>query len=211
MGDLPVRLVQDLRPGRVEVGAPVERVVVLVRHEIDPRRRLLDPVRLADGAVRSLERWCENRFRAEGLDDLATFLVDVLRHHQLHLVALGGADQRVGDAGIPRGRVEDHLLHGQLAGSLGLLDHAQRRPVLDRATWIEPLGFGVKGDVRKLLLQQADPDQRGVADPLQDRLVRQVFQHGECTMWHETILSPSYLLLVFERKAVLYSRQNSGV
>ncbi len=184
VGDLAVRLVEDLRPRGVEVGAPVEGVVVLIRHEVHAGRRLLDPMRLADGTVRSLEGRRENRFRAERLDDLASLLVHIGRHHELHLVALRRSDQRISDAGVPRGRIEDHLLHRQLAGLLCLLDHAQRRPILHRAAGIEPLSLGVERDMRKLFLQQPDPDQRGVADPLQDRLIRQILQHGEGTMRH---------------------------
>jgi hypothetical protein len=38
----------------------------------------------------------------------------------------------------------------------------------------------------ELLLEQPDPDQRGVADPLQDRLIREILEHGEGAMGHRT-------------------------
>ena len=54
----------------------------------------------------------------------------------------------------------------QRAGALGVLDHAEREPVLDRAHRVEGLELDVQVDVRRREL--VDPDDRRAADRLED-------------------------------------------
>src|SRR5436305_435161 len=51
MGDLAVGLIDDLGAGRIEVRTPVEWIVVLVRHEIDPGCCLLHAMGFSDGSI----------------------------------------------------------------------------------------------------------------------------------------------------------------
>src|SRR5207245_6332688 len=62
------------------------------------------------------------------------------------------------------------------------------RPVLDRAARIEPFGLGIERDMRKLLFQQANADQRRVADPLEDGLVRKVLENGQRAVRHDSLI-----------------------
>jgi hypothetical protein len=56
----------------------------------------------------------------------------VLRHDQHQPIALHGGDHRQGDAGVAAGGFDQHIAGSNLPARLGVLDHAQRRPILDR-------------------------------------------------------------------------------
>ena len=74
MRQAPARLLVDLRARRLEVRAPVRRIGVLVRVEVELRPRGAERrARLADRAVGTFERIGENELGAVGRENRAAF------------------------------------------------------------------------------------------------------------------------------------------
>ena len=168
MSDPAGRLLQDLARGAFIVRARVGRVGVLVRVEVSVGIGRDDVAHHADRAVRAFAGVAEDDLGAVREDQRLALGADVLRHHELHPVALRRPEQRVGHACVARRGVDDGLLVRQRPGALAVLDHGESRPVLDRAAGVEPLGLGVDLDVRVLVLEQADAEQRCIAYPRHD-------------------------------------------
>ena len=81
------------------------------------------------------------------------------RHDQPHVVALGGADHRQPDPGVPAGGLDDGLRPGERTLGLGGLDHPAGGAVLRRAARVERLDLGSYGGaVRAVHLDQRRPD-----------------------------------------------------
>src|SRR5205807_4745598 len=164
------RLLPDLCPGAVVVGAPVGVVVVLVGHEIAPRVGGYHGAHRADGAIASLHGIAEYGLRPIRVDQLASLVAHVSRHDQPDAIPLRRADHGVRDARIAAGAVGDDAVGREPPAAFGFLDHAQRRSVLDRAAGIHELGLRVDRDLWTLELEDADAQQRRRADAVEDAL-----------------------------------------
>ena len=164
--DLAVELLEDLRRRPVVVGARVGRVPVLVGHVVRgvggghlERHR--------DGAVGALVAGAVDDLGAVHLQQLRALGRDVVRHHDLELVALARADHRQRDAGVARRRLEDRLARLDQAAGLGVLDHRLGDAVLDRAGRVHRLELGPDAHAR-LGREAPQLDERRVADRLDD-------------------------------------------
>ena len=100
---------QISRPVRVVVRQRVRLVRVLVGIEVLPGVLVDDLAAQPDGAVGALHRVGEDQLGAVRLGDLAPRPRHVARHHQRHRVAQRAADQRIRDAGVAAGRIDDGL------------------------------------------------------------------------------------------------------
>ena len=94
----------------------------------------------------------------------------VLRHHADQPVALELGRHRQRDPGVARRRLEDRAARAQQPVLLGRLDHAQRRPVLDRPGRVAVLELGPQPHVGRRR-QPRQPDQRGAADGVEQGVV----------------------------------------
>ena len=104
------------------------------------------------------------------LEHLAALDRHALGHGQDQAVALGGADEGQGDAGVAGGGLDDHAVGVQPARALRRLDHGQRDAILDRRQRIEELELDQHlGQATRLGRQAVEPHQRRVADRLADR------------------------------------------
>ena len=171
MGDGAGRLLPQLGPGRLVVGAGVGLVGVLVglkRARDLGGQAVGDPVVGAGRVGRDVGRGEHDlgAVRAQQVDLLPRHLV---RHHRHHPIALeAGGDGQAG-AGVARRRLDDRPAGAQAPVALGRLDQGDGHAVLDRASGIEHLELG-----DQLRAQPgADPgqaDERRVADGVQDRV-----------------------------------------
>ena len=133
---------QDLRRGGAAVRLGVGRVLELLGHEGVRVLRATSSIAALDRALHDLRRGREVQLGAVGLEQRAPLERHVVRHGQDQPVALGRAHQRQPDAGVARGRLDDHRLaraHPPLA--LGRLDHRQRDAILERAARVELLAL----------------------------------------------------------------------
>ena len=162
---LPVGLRPDLVRGPVVVGFPVRIVVQLVGEEILFWRCGQDPLRLPGRSIHPLRGVGENQLCPVRAQRRQETLVGVCRNTELHLVAARGAEHRVGDAGVARGRIDDGFPGTECAASLSVQDHRGCRPVLHRAAGIHPLGLGKELDLPGEVAADAQELQkRSVAD-----------------------------------------------
>ncbi len=155
-GDVVVRL--RVRHVRVLVGLEAagdllgdprrDRVVRLRRVVVDRRRRDHDL-----GAV-----------RAEHRDLLLAHLVG---HDEDAAVALAGRGDGQPDARVARGRLDDRAARLELPLALGLLDHREADPVLDRAARVEELELGEDPRVARRR-EPLEPDDRRAADEVEE-------------------------------------------
>ena len=155
--------------GRVVVRAPVERVVVLVRVEVPLRVGGKPAPRLADRAVRALERIGQHQLRAIRPQHALAFRRDVVRHAQPHRYAERGAEHRVGNAGVARGRVEQGLARRQRAAGQPLEHHPPRRPILHGPARVGELRLAVELDAGLVQLDPVEPDERSAPDQVEQR------------------------------------------
>ena len=126
--------------------------------------------RLGQHADAAKRRRGQDDLRSEEAQDLAPLDAEVLGHHDDERVALGRADHRQTDPGVAAGGLDDGLAGAQQASALGILDHPEREPVLDRAQRVEGLDLDVEPDARRG--QAVDPYHRGATDRVEDRLVK---------------------------------------
>jgi hypothetical protein len=82
--------------------------------------------------------------------------------------ALGGDDGKA-DAGVARRRLDDRAARLEQAVTLGGVDHRHRGTVLDRAARVRGLHLGDQ-IAREPAPDAREPDQRGVADEVEDRI-----------------------------------------
>ena len=148
VGDPAAGLLPDLPAGGLVVPARVGLVAVLVGVEVAVGILGDDLPAQPDGAVRSLQVAGEHQLGAERLADLAPGPGHVGRQHQRDLVAQRPADQRVGDAGVAAGGVDDLLVPGQPARGDGVLDHPVGGAILHRPARVHELALGPDLDVR---------------------------------------------------------------
>ena len=109
-------------------------------------------------------------FVPKACGDLAPRPRDVPRHHERDRVAERAADERVGDARVAGGRVDDLLAGLELLRADRVLDHLVARAVLDGAARVEELALGPELDAGGLALEGLQADDRRVTDEVGDAL-----------------------------------------
>ena len=121
----------DLGAGGLVVHARVVGVGELVEHAaLAVALHLLGQVARVLHAARARR---QDQLGAEGLHRLRALDRQVLRHDQQHAVAADRRGHRQRDAGVARGGLDQRVAGLDVAALLGAPDHADRRPVLDRA------------------------------------------------------------------------------
>ena len=160
---------EQLGAGALLVREGVGLVAVLVEHHpvgVLARDLLGD----AHGLVGAAGGGRGDDLGAPHAQQLAPLLGGVLGHHADDAVALELGRHRQRDAGVAAGRLEDRAAGTQGAVLLGLLDHPQRRPVLDGAGRVAVLELGPEAYVGAGR-QPRQPDQRRAADRVQQAVV----------------------------------------
>ena len=183
VGDPARGLAPDLRAGGVVVGLRVGRVAVLVGLE-GAGDLLGQAVGDAVVGLRGLGVDVGRRDhdlgaqRAQQVDLLARHLVG---HDRDDAVALQPGGDREAGAGVAGGRLDDRPAGAEAAVALGGVDQVDRDPVLDRAAGVEQLELG--DELRRQAgADAAEPDERRVADRVEDRVPDVGVGHGaECT------------------------------
>src|SRR5262249_11697626 len=104
----------------------------------------------------------------EGAENALPLNCGALGQAQPHWVALCSANHGVSDSCVATGGIENGLAGPQGPRALPLADHVQRGAVLHRAARVEPLRFGVKLAAREFTGYWDEPQQRGVADPVEE-------------------------------------------
>ena len=170
-GDPAVGLPPDLRARRPVVGLGVARVEVLVRLKSPgnlPGQAVGDRVIRLRGLTLDVGGADHHlgAVRAQQADLLRRHLVG---HDEDHLVALDRRGHGEPVAGVARRRLDDRASGPEQAAALGVLEHGQADPVLDAATGVELLELG-EHKRPEPLGDLAQPDQRGVADQVEDAL-----------------------------------------
>src|SRR6476469_4528707 len=166
VGD-PGEVLEELGAGALLVREGVGLVAVLVEHDpvgVLPRDLLGD----AHGLVGTAGRGRGDDLGAPHPQQLAALLGGVLGHHADDAVALELRGHRERDARVAAGRLEDRAAGPQGAVGLGLLDHPQRRAVLDGAGRVAVLELRPEAYVGPVRLaagrEPRQPHQRGSAD-----------------------------------------------
>ena len=142
--ELAAGLLPDLGRGDVVVRLRVRHVRVLVGLEAagdllgEPRR---------DGVVRLRRVVVDGRRRDHDLGAVRAqhrdlLLAHLVGHDEDAAVALACRRDGEADAGVAGGRLDDRPARLQLPLALGLLDHREADPVLDRAAGVEVLELG---------------------------------------------------------------------
>ncbi len=182
MGDLPGGLLPDLGSGRLVVSLRIGLVEVLVGLEC-ARDLRGQPVGHAVVGLRRVRRDVgrgEHDVRAVGAEQIDLLARHLVGHHRDHPVALQPGRDREPGAGVARGRFDDRAAGLQQAVALGGLDQRDRDAVLDRTAGVERLEL--RDQPRTHAGPDArQPDERGIADRVEDRLV----QNGcDCGLGH---------------------------
>ncbi|KAJ0162558.1 hypothetical protein CTA2_4379, partial [Colletotrichum tanaceti] len=162
--DAAARLLPDLGPRGLDVGAAVGRVVELVRPD-----GVVEPLGVAPRLVVVVVRVLE-RHGGHGVDlgaqqpqqvDLALGLR--VGHVDDELVALGAAHVREADARVAGGALDDGAAGLEEPALLGVLDDVERRAILDRAARVHELGLA-EDLAARLGREAVEADEGGVAD-----------------------------------------------
>ena len=134
------------------------------------RIALVETAGFANRAVAAVHRIGQDELRPVRLQQAPAFDRGVGREAERDAVAAGRAEHGVGDAGVARGRIEEHAARLERARALAVEDHRQRGAILDRSPRVLRLELRIDLDARsRLEPSQADerraPDQRrGVRD-----------------------------------------------
>src|SRR5271165_3599326 len=137
-------LLPDFLGGSAVVRLPIRRIAVLIRVEILFRVGRDDLVNAPNCAVRPFIARGDNELCTQSTEDAFALVRSAVRQTKLHAVAERRADNGVSDPRVAAGGVDDDFVRAQGTASQTCLNHAQRRPVLDRASWIAPLRLGVE-------------------------------------------------------------------
>ena len=159
---------EQLRTGRLVVGAGVGLVAVLVEHH--PVGVLgSDLLRRADRLVAAARRRRVAMTSApQASEQLGALGGRVLGHDADQPVAALLGHHRQRDAGVARGRLEQGRTGVEQPVLLGLLDHGQRRTVLDRAGRVAVLELRPQPDLGRGR-EPGQPDERGAAHRVEQR------------------------------------------
>ena len=156
VGDAPFGVAPDLRPG----GFVVRQRVVGVRELVEHRALLLAHHALGEVARRLHAAFArrEDDLGAERAHRLAALDRQVLGHDEHHAVAADRRRHGERDAGVAGGRLDQRVAGLDVAAPLGVADHRDRRPVLDRAGGVVALQLGEQDiPVRALASAAAAP------------------------------------------------------
>ena len=154
---------------RVVVGPPVGVVAVLVGIEVKVRALRVQTPRLADRSVRAFERTGQDQLGAKRAQNQFALGACVFGHAQFDGVAARRTDHRVGNARVPRRRVQNRLLVGQLSRRFAFQNHPCGRPILDRAARVLPFDLRVQLDARRdFALEFVQAYKRRPADQIED-------------------------------------------
>ena len=139
MGDLLFALMPDFRGGILVVRARVIRIGELIEHLALPgSAHFLGDIARLEHALFFAD---QNDFGAIGAHGRKPFLAQIIRHNQDHAITAHGRDHRQRYAGIAAGGFDQHVPGGDFAARLGMRNHAECRPVLDRAGRVISLQF----------------------------------------------------------------------
>ena len=101
------------------------------------------------------------------------------RHDQDQPVAARGGDESERDAGVARGRLDQHRALANLALRLQRIDHRNADAVLDAADRIEEFELGENVRLDAVLFRQpVEPHQRRRADRFGDRIINTSAEFG---------------------------------
>ena len=170
MIDPAVGLVPDLRAGLLVVGLGVGRVVVLVglpavgRLALEPRRHRVVGARILGLDVGR----ADDDLGAEGAQRVDLLLRLLVGGGEDAVVALDHRGDGQAHAGVARGALDDRAAGLEPAVALGVLDHLDRHPVLDRVAGVEGLDLGDDLGGDHALGDAVEPHHRRVADGVED-------------------------------------------
>jgi hypothetical protein len=122
---------------------------------------------LADRSVGSLERIGEDELRAVRGQDRPALGRGLRGHTELDRESQHAAEHRVGDPGVPGGRLEDRLARRQEAARDPVEQHRAGRTVLDAPARVLVLGLGVETQARHLRRHARELQKRRVADSIE--------------------------------------------
>ena len=168
--DPAVGLVPDLRAGLLVVGLGVRRVVVLVGLPavrglaLEPRRHRVVRARILGLDVGG----ADDDLGAEGAQRVDLLLRLLVGGGEDAVVALDHRGDRQAHAGVARGALDDRAAGLEPAVALGVLDHLQRHPVLDRVAGVEGLDLGDDLGGDHAPGDAVEPHHRRVADGVED-------------------------------------------
>jgi hypothetical protein len=109
----------------------------------------------------------DHDLRAVGAQHRDLLLAHLVRHDEDTAVALARRGDGEADAGVAGGRLDDRSARLQLPVALGLLDHREPDPVLDRAARVEELELRKNPGVPRRG-EPVEPDDRRVPDEVED-------------------------------------------
>ncbi|EFY98819.2 hypothetical protein MAA_05958 [Metarhizium robertsii ARSEF 23] len=160
----PRRLGPDLRPRRLNVCAPVGRVVKLVRPD-SVVEGLGVPPRLVVVVVRVVKGHGRHgvHLGAEEAQQVDLALRLRVGHVDDEAVPAGAADVREPDARVAGGALDHGAPRAQEPALLGVLDHVQGCAVLDRAPRVHELGLA-QDLAARLFGEPVEADEGGVSD-----------------------------------------------
>ena len=165
--DLAVGVAPDFLGRGAAVDLGVGRVLELLRQKVLLRVGSDDIFGTLDRPAHAFGTGREDQLGAVGAQQHAPLLAHGFGHDQDALVALGGADQGQGDAGVAAGRLDDDRVLVDQAGLLGGVDHGKADAVLDAGAGIEKLQLGHDRAVGAFG-EAVEADKRGVADQFSD-------------------------------------------
>src|SRR5580692_1077076 len=170
MRDAGAGLLPDLLSGRAVMRLPIRRIAVLIRVEILFRFGCDYLMNAPNCAVGALIAGSNNKLGTKSSEDAFALVRSAVWQAKLYAVAKRRSDHGVGNPRVAAGGVDDDLARAQSTAGQTRLNHAQRRPVLDRASGIAPLGLGVEFHVWKFAANSREPQERRVADQLKHSL-----------------------------------------
>jgi hypothetical protein len=122
--------------------------------------------RFRQHADASLRCRCQHDLGPQEAHDLASLDTEILGHDDDEVIALCRTDHRQADSRVAAGGLDDGLARLELAAALGILDDAQRQPVLDRTQRVERLDLHVEIDAGRRHV--VDSHDRRTPDRLDD-------------------------------------------
>ena len=169
---LVLEILQDLLGGGLRVHVGVGLVLELSGEK--PAMVISQLLGLFEHSSALLRSGREDHLRSQEAHHLAPLDAEVLGHRDNQRIAFLGTDHRQADTGVAA-RSLDHRLPGRkLSGSLSVLDHAQRQPILDGTHWIERLDLDE--ELHAIGRQLLDLHHRRVANCLEDVVELHVLQ-----------------------------------
>src|SRR5580698_7919226 len=172
MSNAPPGLLPNLIRGGAVVRLPIGRIAVLIRVKVFfrfGRNNLMNP---PNRSIRTLVAGRDHQLGSKSTKNALALVGGAVRQAKLHAVAKRRADHGVGNPRIATGGIDDGLAKPQITARQTGLDHAQRRPVLDRTTGVEPLGLGIELHIGEFATDSRKTQKRRVPNQFKYRLTR---------------------------------------